>query len=333
MRLESIERLSFRAAAMIKQLLTFSRKGRPEMAPFVLAPFLKETIKLHRISLPENIELKSGVPGEELIVHGDINLLQQVLINLLNNARHAVREVANPVIEIGVEAYAADREFLDAHPELTGETFARITVSDNGCGIAPELQEHVFEPFFTTKPVNEGTGLGLAMAFGAIESHDGTITLASEPGHGTRVEIYLPLLKGRADDLVEDVLDETMAGHGEVVLLVDDHEEALVTSRDVLKNLGYRVITATDGRSAVELFAQQEDSIDLVILDVVMPILGGKEACKEIRQIKPDVRVIFATGYDRVNVQSDPELSDVPVINKPFAIGKLSRAIRALLDG
>jgi len=193
-RLETVEKLSFRAAGMIKQLLTFSRKARPEMAPVSLTSFLKETVKLHRISLPENIELHTDVAGEDLHIQGDINLLQQVMINLINNARDAVHDAQSPRIEISLTRFTADKAFKARHTQLTSEQFARITVCDNGHGIKKEDMPHLFEPFFTTKAVGKGTGLGLSMVYGAIESHNGIVTAESKDGKGACFHIYLPLL-------------------------------------------------------------------------------------------------------------------------------------------
>jgi len=331
-RLETVEKLSFRAAAMIKQLLTFSRKGTTQMKAVAIDTFLKETLKLHRVSLPENIELRSDISGKNLLVHGDINLLQQVLINLVNNARDAVRSVPDPAIEIRLERYVADAAFKAKHPKLTTENFAHLSVHDNGHGIKEKDIPHIFEPFFTTKGVGEGTGLGLSMVYGAIQSHNGMISIHSDEDKGTTFHIYLPLLPSseNGERLESNAVIER--GNGETVLLVDDHEETLATHRDVLVNLGYRVFTAENGATAVELYQKRGREVDLVILDVVMPKMGGKEAFEEIRRINPEARVMFATGYDRLNVLEDKQLRDIPVINKPFVVDALSRAVRALLS-
>ncbi|TLS75659.1 PAS domain S-box protein [Mariprofundus erugo] len=329
-RLGIIEQLAFRAAAMIKQLLTFSRKSKPEMTPVAIRSFIKETIKLHRISLPENIELKAVVGEGDFVIMGDVNLLQQVMINLLNNARDALDGIEHPAIEVGLERYNADEQFHADHPELAGDQLVHIWVCDNGHGISQTDLAHVFEPFFTTKGVGKGTGLGLSMVYGAIQSHRGVISIESQMEQGTCVHIYLPLMRVRVPQENEDVL-RVMHGQGECILLVDDHEETLATHREVLESLNYRVITATNGADAVDIYRKQQGHIDLVVLDVVMPRMGGKEAFWEIRAIDPMARMMFATGYDRGNVQKDPDLADIPVINKPFVVAELSQVIGRLL--
>ncbi|HXH71859.1 MAG TPA: CHASE domain-containing protein [Mariprofundaceae bacterium] len=331
-RLSAIEQLSFRTAGMIQQLLTFSRKSKPSMAPVSIASFLKESIKLQQASLPENIGLQLDIHDPDLLVQGDINLLQQALINLYNNARDALEGVENPVIRVELARFSADKSFRTANPVVHANEFAHITVSDNGHGISEKDIDHIFEPFFTTKEAGKGTGLGLAMVYGAVESHGGVITVESG-GQGAAFHIYLPLIESLATQVPDPSQMQVVSGNGETILLVDDHEETLKTNRDVLDSLNYRVMTARDGREAIEMYRQHQDEIDLVILDVVMPKVGGKEAFEAMRQINPEVRAMFATGYDRANVLKDADLADMQVINKPFSIGELSQVVRRVLAG
>ncbi|HKI59859.1 MAG TPA: PAS domain S-box protein, partial [Mariprofundaceae bacterium] len=181
-KLDNIDMLSFRAASMIKQLLTFARKGSVETQPFGLISFIKEITRLSEASIPENINFNIKVCSEELFVRGNTTQLQQAIMNLLNNARDAVAEVSNPTITLELEEYRADRIFQLAHPESTASLFARMIVRDNGCGISDADKEHIFEPFYTTKEVGAGTGLGLAMVYGAIESQGGFVEVESSLG-------------------------------------------------------------------------------------------------------------------------------------------------------
>ncbi|WP_018293924.1 CHASE domain-containing protein [Mariprofundus ferrooxydans] len=330
-RLETVDKLSFRAAAMIKQLLTFSRRNKAEMAPLAIDSFLKETIKLQRISTREDIELKSVIVDHDLTVSGDINLLQQVLVNLLNNARDAVQDRPDPRIEVKLESYSAAPAFLANHPELIARDYACISISDNGRGISPENIDHIFDPFFTTKGVGKGTGLGLSMAYGAVRQHNGVITVDSQPEQGSSFRIYLPLIEVSTATVDETTVGVSM-GLGQTVLLVDDHQELLDTNRELLESLNYLVLTASDGEEAVGIYSARRNEIELVILDVVMPKMGGTEACKAIRKINPQARILFATGYDNAGMQQDETVADIPVINKPFSAAKLSTIIHRLLS-
>ena len=333
-RLDIIEKLSFSAAATIQQLLAFSRKGIVEMHSLSISSFLKDTIKMQQVSLPENIHLDLQVAATDMQVNGDINQLQQVLLNLMNNAFDAVQGVDSPAITISLDRYHADAKFLDRNKDMKGGDYAVIAVADNGCGIKPENRAHIFEPFFTTKEPGKGTGLGLAMGYGAIKTHEGVIEIGSSSAKGgTTISVYLPLTEsgphvaGNASEYV--VVD----GKGETILLVDDNKTVLETGRDVLEGLGYQVITAEDGLEAIEIYAEQKDKIDLIILDVVMPRLGGMEALQSIREMNPDVKAFFATGYDKLSTLGVRGKNiDEKVISKPFAVSELSQLIRKTLN-
>jgi len=332
-RLTSVERLSFRASEMIQQLLTFSRKGTVQMNPIAIAPFLKEVIKLQQVTVPENISLTYHVRDISQMVNGDINLLQQVLINLINNARDAVEHAENPSIWIELEQIPVDDLFLGQYPDSTATELARITVRDNGRGMTPEVVEHIFEPFFTTKGVGRGTGLGLSMVFGAVQSHGGAIRVDSQPGQGTTFHLYLPL--GQIPDTGElhAAGESALRGRGETILLVDDEAEVLTIGKDVLESLGYHVLTATDGLEAIDMYTAHRDEIDLLILDVVMPNMGGVPALQQIQELNPDVKALFATGYDKNNtLVQDGHISPDMMISKPYSIAQLSQAIRAILE-
>jgi len=331
-RLTSVESFAFRASGMIQQLLTFSRKGTVQMNPISITPFLKEVIKLQEVSVPENISLTHSIQDIPLTVNGDINLLQQVLINLINNARDALEGIEKPVIFIELEQQAVDDDFLRQNPNITAREVACISVSDNGKGIAPDVVEHVFEPFFTTKGVGKGTGLGLSMVFGAIQSHGGSIQVESRQGGGTTFHIYLPLEHASSSDNFDESSGEALPGSGETILLVDDEVSVLAMGKDVLESLNYNVMTASDGQQAVEMYTAHHDAIDLLILDVVMPNMGGVEALQQIRQQYPDVKALFASGYDRSH--SLVEMGNIRpemMIGKPYSITKLSQLIRAML--
>jgi len=332
--LDNVEKLSFSAAATIQKLLAFSRKGIVQMQTLSISSFLKEAVKLQRVSLPENIAFKLDVKETDIMVRGDINQLQQALMNLINNAFDAVDAVESPTIEVVLERYHADDYFLQHHKVVEGEDFALIRIRDNGKGISEEHLDHIFEPFFTTKDVDKGTGLGLSMVFGTVNSHGGVIDVESEPGSGTEFSIYLPLVTAEEDNALPAATDELVMGQGETILLVDDNESVLEIGRDILEGLNYHVITATDGQLAVAQYQSRFQEIDLVILDVVMPHLGGPEALRQIRGINPDAKAIYATGYDKLRaLGKEGAQIDEQVISKPYAVNDMSQAIRQVLDG
>ena len=334
-RLEAIEELSFQAASTIQQLLAFARKDETKTThPVVVSTFLKDVINVVRIAIPENIELDLKIADEGLIVAGDINQLQQVLVNLINNARDAMEGVRLPCIHIGLHRFVADQSFTDAHPDTTSKEFAHIEISDNGCGIREEYLRHIFEPFFTTKEVGKGTGLGLSMAYGAVQSHDGILEVESQLGKGTTFHIWLPLTGPESTTATTREADtEAVRGEGETILLVDDEATVVETEKAILENLGYSVLTAGDGNEAVQAY-QNNSNIDLLLMDVVMPNMSGPEAARVIRSINPDVKIIFATGYDRYNTKLGKQnLQSEIIISKPFSIGQLSRLVRDVLEG
>jgi len=333
--LDSIDALAFRGADMIKQLLAFSRKGIVSMHPIDLSSFLNEVTKLHKVTLPADIELShKQMVNQEMKVYGDINQLQQIIINLLNNARDAVAGIKDPKITVTLEKWLADSTFKAMHPAIQGHAFARISVIDNGCGIEEECLGHIFEPFYTTKGVNEGTGLGLSMAYGSAQSHGGIITVESEPGKGSSMQLYLPLLKSDLQHPVIKKTEELVArGTGTTVLVVDDDKMVLETIATVLKSLGYNVLLAADGLQAVETYQHHQRDIELVILDIVMPKMGGLEACKKIRGINPTAKVIFLTGYDpSQQLNSQGMASSEKVVMKPFQIAEFSQLLKSTLE-
>jgi len=328
-KLSNIEQLSFRAAEMIQQLLTFARKGRVSIKPLPFTPFIKETLKFLKTSVPENICLRQELCSADLLLNGDAAQLHQVLMNLINNARDAVEHVHDARITIKLAALHADDDWLEKHAYFEAGAYAHLSVEDNGCGIPEQQIEHLFEPFFTTKEVGKGTGLGLAMVFGALKTHHGFVEVESEPGAGSTFHIYLPLLEQENSGSPSRQALDIAEGHGEMILLVDDESHILEIGREVLEALGYQVLTASNGQQAVEVFEAQSEGIDLCFFDIVMPIMGGDEAAKRIRRIKPDARIIFATGYDK-NLQH--HLIDEAVLRKPFSIVEMSQLIRQQLD-
>ena len=333
MHMDRIEDLSFRATDMISQLLTFARKGDVDLRVFDISSFIKESFKLYTASLPENIHLDTALSSKPLLVKGDATQFQQILVNLLGNARDALDGVENPVIQVNLDSFFADEAFLNTHQELQCQHFAHLCVHDNGCGIASEHLDNIFEPFFTTKEVGKGTGLGLSMVYGAVKTHKGVVEVHSEFGCGTEVHIYLPLEQSAdAKPVLKDAELEVEQGNGEGILLVDDDAQVLETGQDVLQSLGYRVFCAANGLEAIALYKSHQHEIALVILDMVMPKMGGVEAAQQICAFDDRAKVIFSTGYDK-DRQENPTgfMDNKAILSKPYTIPELSRIIQQYL--
>jgi signal transduction histidine kinase/CheY-like chemotaxis protein len=331
-KLDNIQDLSFRAADMIKQLLAFARKDQLIMKPVPFTSYVREIIGLVQVSVPENIKLDQFICPDSLHVYGDSTQLHQVIMNLISNARDALENTHNPVIMIKLESFTADAAFIGRHANTRDRFFAHLSIEDNGCGIPQEYIEHIFEPFFTSKEQGKGTGLGLAMVYGAMKTHSAILEVESEKGSGTAFHLYIPLIE-QQERAPGSEQQDVLEGHGEMIMLVDDEQHIVETGLEVLEKIGYRGLTAANGSEAVDLYKARPDEIDLIIIDAVMPVMGGVEAVRYFREINPLVKVIFSTGYDKNTAPSQGAgISDEMVLSKPFSIAALSHAVRKILD-
>lgn len=330
-KLDRIEQLAFRSAELIKSLLSFARKGIIRKTCFDLPAFVHEIIRMHKVSLPEIIRLELDIETRPMTVNWDRNLLQQAVMNLINNARDACREQENPVIRIQLRGFVPDKKFLARHPETAAGEVACLSIRDNGSGIAADSLQHIFDPFYTTKEVGQGTGLGLSMVVGAVQTHQGCIEVDSSEGKGSEFRVYLPLQKQEHSPQHAGPEVAIEYGAGETILLADDDAHMLSVGKEVLEALGYQVRVASDGLEAVALFKEHRDDIALVLSDIMMPGLNGQKAVERIRSLRPDIKVIYTTGYNPDEERLADIHSDDPVLHKPYDIEELSRIIRRLL--
>jgi len=331
--LDNIETLSFRAADMIQQLLTFARKSTVAMKKTLLTSLLKESFKLVKTSVPANIQLQQRICRDMLYVHGDVTQIHQMLMNLINNARDAVEDSSNPTITITLTSCYLDEKSAKKKHGLRQGHYAQVSVQDNGSGIDDKHLEHLFEPFFTTKEQGKGTGLGLSMVFGAITSHQGMMEVESTVGKGTTFHLYFPLLTPEPVATVETTRERSCKGNHECILLVDDEESLRKTTATVLKSLHYQVVEAKDGIEALSLL-KQHATIDLILSDVVMPRCGGVELGKSIRAMGNNTPIILMTGYDTSHLVShqDAPIDNCTVLSKPMPFELLSQHIKKTLD-
>jgi len=326
-RLETIGKLVMHAAEMIQQLLTFARKDDVEMKRFDLRVFALEAYKLASVSISEHIRCEQDFCREALIIEGSGTQIQQMLMNLMNNARDALHDADEPVIRVSLQRVHRDAAFVALHPEAAVGDYARLSVLDNGTGIASKNLGHIFEPFYTSKEAGKGTGLGLAMIYGAMQTHRGFVIVDSRIGEGSCFSLYFPLCDSGSDADVHHS-GGVHRGNGERILLVDDDSELLTSNADLLRELGYEVLTATNGMQAVRMYRQQGDTIQLTLMDVVMPELGGVAAARRIWAIDPAAQVIFVSGYDRdSDLTSELMPEGKQILNKPLDVEVLSQAI------
>ncbi|MBU5612966.1 response regulator [Geomonas sp. Red51] len=277
-----------RAAEMTRSLLAFSRKQEVHLETVDLNQLVAELHKSLSRLISEEIELVVHISGAELCCVADRGQLEQVLINLAVNARDAMP--GGGILDISTGTADLEEE------EIAAGRYAVITVSDNGTGMEKEVQERVFEPFFTTKEVGKGTGLGLSSSYGIIKMHNGAIRMQSEPGTGTTFRIYLPLAAGRPSGERGESEGGLSAGSG-TVLLAEDEENVRDMTRVLLERHGYRVITARNGHEALELYRENQQSVQVLLSDVIMPRMNGRELSEHVRQLAPELPVIFMSGY------------------------------------
>lgn len=291
---EQILEASDKATSLVRGLLAYSRRQIINTRPVNVNEIIAKAERLLLRLIGEDIEITTDLGERDLMVMADSTQIEQVLINLAANARDAMPEGGR--LMISTEAVRLDRMLMSAYGLQKPGEYSCISVSDNGVGIDKDLISNIFEPFFTTKEVGAGTGLGLSIVYGIIKQHEGHITVHSEKGEGTTFRIYLPLIAHEREEWFPEP-ERHFAGGTETVLLAEDEGVVRKISRDILEDAGYRVIEAVDGDDALAKFSEYKDRIQVVVLDVIMPKRNGKEVCEKIREMKPDMKVLFTSGY------------------------------------
>jgi PAS domain S-box-containing protein len=325
--LESVDR----AAHLTKDLLLFSRKQPIARKPVDLNENIHKLGKFLARIIGEDIAFKTTLSGGAISVLADSNQIDQVLMNLATNARDAMPK--GGVFTITTEQVLLDDEYTTTHNLGMPGKYALISVSDTGQGMDEETRQRIFEPFFTTKEVGKGTGLGLSVVYGIVKQHDGVVNVYSEPGHGTTFKIYLPVVAPGMAEGTEPGAEEQPVGGTETILLAEDDKTVREMTFQLLQDCGYTVITAVDGEDAVKKFSENKDRVQLLLFDLIMPGKSGKDAYDEIRLVRPDIKVIFASGYDPDMVRQKALLEQhVPVVYKPVPPAMLLKKIRVVLD-
>ncbi len=321
-----------KAAQLTRGLLAFSRKETMNLKKVNINDIVQHVQKFLVRVIGEDIHLKTTVCGQTLTVCADNTQIEQVLINLATNARDAMPDGGS--ISVETDLQEIDDSFVHIHGYGVSGRYARITLSDSGCGMDEETCTKIFEPFFTTKESGKGTGLGMAIVYGIIKQHNGFINVYSEPGQGTTFRIYLPIIEADDTSSVETAsVVAPVAGGSETILVVEDNSSVRTLVQTILESYGYRIILALDGQDGVEQFIAHRDEIKLVLMDVIMPRKNGQEALQEIWGAQPDVKAIYLSGYTADFIQNRGlENSNVELVMKPIQPIELLRTVRVMLD-
>ena len=328
--LSDADRVTHRAAEMIRQLMVFARQGmQPVLGRVLLGPVIDNTIAICRRTFDRKILIEAEV-AEGLHVNGDPGLLQQVFLNMLINARDAVLDGGADAPKISIDARTVRLSGQQAVGNLATIEGAcvEIAITDNGMGMNPETQRRMFEPFYTTKPVDRGTGLGLSTVYGIVIQLQGQVTCESEPGRGTTFRVYLPPSKDQDITERERPTPVPVSGPRRTVLIIDDEEIVREPTKRLLERSGFDVLMAESGPTGLDVIAEQGASIDLVLLDLSMPTMSGDEVLVALRRLQPDIKVIIITGYATLDDEVDGADS---ILQKPFAIAELLERINEIL--
>ncbi len=325
-----IKTAALRASELAGQLLGFARRGKLIDTAVDIHRVVSETVALVGCTIDKRINISLELGADRPLVTGDPGQLAQVVMNLAVNARDAMP--AGGELALATANVVLDEAYCREHMEAAPGSFLRLSVRDTGTGMSAEIRQRIFEPFFTTKPEGEGTGMGLAMVYGIVRNHGGSIEVRSKLGEGTAFDLYLPLVAGAARPRLRESGTMAVPGTG-TVLVVDDEDGVRRVVRSLLESLGYRVILAENGSEAIEIYRERGPEIDLVVLDLTMPVMDGQSCFDQLRTIDPEVRVVVATGHalDKA-AQKLLDRGAKGFVQKPFIKVELSRVVADALE-
>jgi PAS domain S-box-containing protein len=320
-----------RAKELVQQILAFSRQTDYERQPIELKLVVTEVCKLLRASLPTTVEIRQSFTKAPMIILGDPIQMHQVIMNLCANAEHAMRENGG-LLELKVEHVTGEADNIKIHTDLAGSSYVRLTVRDTGAGMAQDVAERIFDPFFTTKGVGEGTGMGLAVVHGIVNSHGGAISVESEPGQGTTFTIDFPEMEARSiQGDAKQFEQEYLMGHGHI-LFVEDEEALARLGEEAMRKLGYEVMVRTSSLEALEAFRANPFRYNAVVTDQTMPHMTGEALSRELLQIRPDVPIILCTGFSHSMTPEKAKAMGIRAfLLKPLLIKDLGRTLQDVL--
>jgi PAS domain S-box-containing protein len=329
--LKEVLKASDRAKDLVSQILTFSRKTEARYSPILLHKTVMESIKMMRSILPTTIEIRQDLIDDGVII-ADPTQIHQVMLNLFTNAAHAMDKTGG-VIEVRLRRVDIGEGTHSIEPELPPGHYLRLSVSDTGSGMTPEIMARIFDPYFTTKEVGRGTGLGLAVVHGIVQSHGGTITCTSTPGKETTFDIYLPEILSE-EAVVRHHEEKSLPMGTERILFVDDEPILVELAKKMLSKLGYTVVTKSSSSEALELFRKDPDKFDLVITDMTMPGMTGDKLAQKFMEIRHDIPIILCSGYsEHISEEKAKKMGIREFVMKPFEMNELAKTIRKVLAG
>ncbi len=330
--LTQISKAVERATDLVRRLLTFSRKVEPQLRPVDLNAEVLQAVKILERTIPKMIEIETSLDPDLKMINGDANQLEQVLLNLGVNAGDAMPQGGRLIIE--TKNTVLDEKYCRRHPGILPGEYVHLSFSDTGHGMDEETQRFIFDPFYTTKEIGRGTGLGLAVVYGIVKNHGGAVTCSSQLDQGTRFNISLPAADKQATRSTAALpVREEVRGGTETILVVDDEQGVRETVRDMLLQFGYQTLLAASGEQALEVFQQASPKVNLVILDLGMPGMGGHRCLEELRALDPELRIIIASGYG-VPEQEKKVLAAgaVRFLAKPYHLSEMLQTVRQVLD-
>ena len=329
--LSEIQTAGLRAAAIVKQLLDFSRSTDQALTPTAMAPVINETLDFLRSTIPATITIRKELNEKDTVALADPVRMHQVVMNLCINAFHAM-ETTGGELTVGLRNVLLSKVAARLHPDLTTGDYVEITVRDTGPGINPEIMDRIFDPYFTTREFGKGSGMGLAMVHGIVKNHGGAILAENGKGGGARFTVFIPAA-GRQPTVSAPHPEPTPTGR-EAILLVDDEAPIVKLTRQRLERLNYHVTAETNPETAMAVFSANPDRFDLVITDMTMPQMNGLALAEKIKAVRPDVPIIICTGYSvLVNEETAGDLDIAAFLTKPVAKRDLAETIRRVLDG
>ena len=331
--METVREATSRAANLTRQLLAFSRQQWIQPIDLNLNQLITDLMKLLRRVIGANIDLQL-IPAQNLgLIHADPGQIEQILVNLCINARDAMPEGGKLIIETE-NIICPGTGIPDGLVDLKSGAYACLTVTDSGNGIDATTLDHIFEPFFTTKEVGHGTGLGLATVYGIVQQHQGMIHVESEPGTGSTFKIFIPIVQSEQSESLGEADDHHAKPEGnETILIAEDEERVRNLTRRILELHGYRVLTASDGEEALKVFKDHSQEIQLALLDIVMPKMGGHAVVAKLHELSPGLPIFLTTGYSSISISSDfTPAENVHLLRKPYHTSELLKEIRKVLD-
>ncbi|NJL48620.1 MAG: response regulator [Leptolyngbyaceae cyanobacterium SM2_5_2] len=318
-----------RGIGMVKQILAFTRGADQQTSLVDMAALVKEVVSVIQQIFPQSIRIRQHIPAQAAwLVLADFNYLNQVLMNLCINARDAMPD--GGVLSLSIETFFVDEDFANANLGAEVGDYVVVTIADTGTGISPDVIDHIFDPFFTTKEPDKGTGLGLSTVLGIVKNYGGFLQVFSEVGQGTQFKVYLPQAQG--EEISCGLPEEPIYGDWETILLVDDEVNVQLSIHALLESYNYVVLSTNSSLAALETYAQYQDDIGAVILDIGMPTLDGFGLIQRLREINPAVKIMAISGLPS-NQEKALAAGAMVFLAKPFSLNELLRELYGLVYG